>query len=164
MGNGKPRRRELGTGTGNWEGNGTSGVNSMLVEQNFLFTWGMSAPRVRDYRDLHAWQKAMDLAVVCDVVCEALPTNAGHLARQIRRSANSVHANIAEGNGRFSRPEYLRHLAIANGELRELESHLHFVARRYRNIGKAEEALALATVTARLLAGLTRSLRPARRD
>ena len=122
--------------------------------------YGMTAPKIRDYRDLLAWQRAMDLALMCETVCEALPETAKHIALQVRRAANSVHANIAEGNGRFSRAEYLRHLAIANGSLRELESHLHFISRLHGNIGDVSRALACATLTAKLLAGLTRSLRP----
>ena len=120
----------------------------------------MSGTKIRDYRDLLAWQRAMDLAVNCESVCDELPETGKHIALQIRRAANSVHANIAEGNGRFSRAEYLRHLAIANGSLRDLESHLFFVKRLHGNIGDVERALEIATHTSKLLAGLTRSLRP----
>src|SRR5688500_10029356 len=92
------------------------------------------------------------------------PPNASHLASQLRRAANAVHANIAEGNGRFSRPDYLRHLSIANGSLRELESDLHFVARRFGSSERVEEALRLTLVVVKLLAGLVRSLRPKRKE
>ncbi|MEK7401561.1 MAG: four helix bundle protein [Gemmatimonadota bacterium] len=119
----------------------------------------MTAPRVRDFRDLKAWQKAMELALLCDEGCQSLPPSARYLALQIRRAANSIHANIAEGNGRFTRPDYLRYLVIANGSLRELESHLHFVARRFGTNSAIDRALEHTFVTGKLLAGLTRSLR-----
>lgn len=123
----------------------------------------MSAPRIRDYRDLLAWQKAIELAIACDEVCDELPAQASHLSQQIRRAANSVHSNIAEGNGRFSRADYLRHLSIANGSLRELESDLHFMSRRFGESPKLLNALELSLTVAKLLGGLARSLRPARK-
>lgn len=86
---------------------------------------------IRDYRDLVAWQRAMDLAVLVDEICDRLPRKAWKLAAQMQSAANSVHSNIAEGNGRFSTPDYLRHLSMSNASLNELESDLHFLTRRY---------------------------------
>lgn len=62
----------------------------------------MAGP-IRDFRDLGAWQCAMDLAVACGDVAAALPVFEAALADQIRRAANAVHACIAEGNGRQPR-------------------------------------------------------------
>ncbi|HMC57157.1 MAG TPA: four helix bundle protein [Gemmatimonadaceae bacterium] len=114
---------------------------------------------IRDYRDLLAWQKAMDLAVEVDIVCDALPTKYSYLSTQMRRAVNSVHSNIAEGNGRFSRSDYLRFLSDANGSLREVESDLAFVARRFGRTKHTRDALALCELVAKLVAGLVRSLR-----
>jgi four helix bundle protein len=46
------------------------------------------------------------------------------MTSQIRRSAASVPANIAEGYGREYRAEYVQFLRIAQGSLKELETHL----------------------------------------
>ena len=46
------------------------------------------------------------------------------LTSQIRRSAASVPANIAEGYGRDSTKAYVNHLRISQGSLKELETHL----------------------------------------
>ena len=119
----------------------------------------MQKTPIRDYRDLIVWQKAMDLAEASEKVCAALPTRASNVVSQIRRAALSIPSNIAEGNGRFSRVEYIRHLSIANGSLKELESDLHFVGRVYGRTKTLEAALQLATEVGKLLAGLVRALR-----
>ena len=119
----------------------------------------MSTVRIRDYRDLLAWQKAIDLALLCDEMCEGMGEHSPFVTTQIRRAANSVHSNIAEGNGRFSRPDYLRHLSIASGSLRELESNLHFISRGAHRPRRIDDALALCHLATKLLAGLIRSLR-----
>jgi four helix bundle protein len=119
----------------------------------------MQKAPIRDYRDLIVWQKAMDLAVACEKVCVELPARASSVATQIRRAAVSIPANIAEGNGRFSRLDYIKHLSIANGSVKELETHLEFSARAYGRTVAIEVALKLAVEVSRLLAGLVRALR-----
>ena len=114
--------------------------------------------QIRDYRDLVAWQRAIDLAVLVDAICNRLPRHSWKLAAQMREAARSVHANIAEGNGRFSTADYLRHLAISNGSLSELESDLH-VLHRTRPSPEVTAALDLTLQTRRPLAGLVKSLR-----
>lgn len=119
----------------------------------------MERPKIRDYRDLLAWQKAMDLVVAVEKVCDQLPPKAAHLVSQMRRSAASIPANIAEGNGRFSRNEYIRFLGIANGSVRELETQLEIAARSYGRTENIEEALRLALDVVGLIAGLVRALK-----
>ena len=119
----------------------------------------MEKARIRDYRDLIVWQKAMELAVLTEKVCTQLPGRAGHLSTQMRRAAASIPSNIAEGNGRFSRPEYIRHLSIANGSVRELETQLELAARNYGRSPNIDAALGLTLEVCRLLAGLVRALK-----
>jgi four helix bundle protein len=49
------------------------------------------------------------------------------LASQLRRAAVSIPANVAEGFGRSTRGDYLRHLSIASGSLRELQTLLEAI-------------------------------------
>jgi len=121
----------------------------------------MSTAIIRDYRDLMVWQQAMELALASDQVADQLPRNSWRLASQIRSAANSIHANIAEGNGSFSLGDYLHRLSTANGSLRELESHLVFVSKRHSTIDVSQARKLSLRVTV-LLAGLVRSLRTKR--
>jgi len=118
----------------------------------------MAGP-IRDYRDLDAWKQAIELALACESVCERLPRQFAYLALQIRRAADSVHSNIAEGNGRPSTADYLRHLGISTASLNEVGSRLYFVRRRFDGRIDTSAAEKLTLTTARLLAGLVRSLR-----
>ena len=61
--------------------------------------------------------------------------------------------------GRFSTPDYLRHLAIANASLNELESDLHFLDRTQPKRTDADQALALAVQVRRPLWELIKALR-----
>ena len=75
---------------------------------------------------LVTWQKAMDLAVlICKDVLPILPLEEKYaLSAQLRRSAQSIPANIAEGHGRFYFQDNVRFCYIARGSLEESRSHL----------------------------------------
>jgi four helix bundle protein len=80
---------------------------------------------IQSYRDLVVWQEAMNLAEACYRQSLLLPREELYgLSSQIRRSSGSVAANIAEGYGRDSLGTYVHHLKIAQGSLKELETHL----------------------------------------
>jgi four helix bundle protein len=85
----------------------------------------MSDYSIKSYRDLKVWQEAMNLAEYCYKLTRAFPKEELYgMTSQIRRSAASVAANIAEGYGRRTRGEYIQFLYIAQGSLKELETHL----------------------------------------
>ena len=81
------------------------------------------------------------------------------LTSQIRRAAVSVPSNIAEGQGRRTTSDFLRHLSIAYGSLREVETQI-LIARRLKYIAqsKLEEVMNRAAEVGRLLNGLMASL------
>ena len=103
----------------------------------------------------------MQLAAECHTVARKLPReDAGPLRSQMLRAMISVPANIAEGNGRRSRADYLRHLSIANGSLLELETHLQLaVLLRYTRPESIASAMTVSAETGRMLNGLIRKLR-----
>jgi four helix bundle protein len=59
----------------------------------------------RNYQDLIAWQKAMDLVVSVYELTRRFPVEERYgLSRQLRRAVVSIPSNIAEGQGRKSTP------------------------------------------------------------
>ncbi len=80
---------------------------------------------INSYRDLVVWQQAMDLAAAAYTITKAWPKEELYgLTSQLRRAASSVPANIAEGFGRENRGSYQQFLRIAQGSLKEFETHL----------------------------------------
>ena len=80
---------------------------------------------VDSYRELDVWKVAMQLAVDSYRVTKAFPKDELFgMTSQIRRAAASIPANIAEGQGREHTKEFLYHLSVARGSLKELETHL----------------------------------------
>lgn len=72
----------------------------------------------------------MTLAEQCYRITRQFPKEELYgMTSQVRRSAASVAANIAEGHGRNSRGEYIQFLRVAQGSLKELETHLILAAR-----------------------------------
>lgn len=71
----------------------------------------------RGYMKLEAWQRGMDLFALAFQLSDGISDF--KLKSQFRDSAQSVSANMAEGYGRRSLPEYLQYLYIAKGSLAE---------------------------------------------
>lgn len=85
---------------------------------------------IESYRDLRVWNEAMDLAERCYRVTKAFPKDELFgMTSQIRRSSAGIAANIAEGYGRESTGAYIQFLRVAQGSLKELETHLLLATR-----------------------------------
>jgi four helix bundle protein len=80
---------------------------------------------VKDFKDLRVWSKAHSMTVGIYKVSKEFPREELFgITSQMRRSASSIGANIAEGTGRRSDGEMARFLHIARGSAAELEYHL----------------------------------------
>ena len=79
----------------------------------------------KDFTEMPVWQKAMDIAVECFFLTERLPRKEDYgLTSQLRRSAESISANIAEAFGRRSNKDKSRVYDISRSEAFETKNHL----------------------------------------
>jgi four helix bundle protein len=80
---------------------------------------------VQSFKELDVWKRAVALITELYRLTTQFPVTERYgLISQVRRSATSVAANIAEGWGRGSTGEYIQFLTVARGSLMELETHL----------------------------------------
>ena len=78
-----------------------------------------------NFRKLEVWRKAHSLVLSVYRIAADLPTSEKNgLASQMRRSAASIPANLAEGAGRFTDRDYAKFVPIAIGSSNELDYHL----------------------------------------
>lgn len=81
--------------------------------------------KVKSYRELLVWQKAMLITKDTYSLVRSLPKEETFaLSDQMRRSAVSIASNIAEGQERNSTTEFVRFLHIAQGSRAELETQI----------------------------------------
>ncbi|MBB6332079.1 four helix bundle protein [Chryseobacterium sediminis] len=78
-----------------------------------------------NFKELLVWQKSIDFVTEMYRITETFPkTEIYGLVSQIRRAAISIPPNIAEGNSRRSKPDYLQFLKISRGSCAEVETQL----------------------------------------
>lgn len=93
--------------------------------------------KIRSYRDLKIWQRAIDLVEEIYNVTRSFPSEEKFgLTSQMRRCSVSVPSNIAEGFGRVHNKEYRNFLFISIGSCAELSTQLTISAR----VGYLEKA------------------------
>ncbi len=113
---------------------------------------------IRSYRDLIAWQQAMELATSIYKLTKDWPRDELYgLTSQVRRASVSVAANIAEGYGRDNLGSYLQFLRVAQGSLKEVETHL-LIAERVGIADEVQAQLEEPDRVGKVLGGLIRKL------
>jgi four helix bundle protein len=115
---------------------------------------------IESYRDLLAWQKAMNLVENVYALTKRLPdAERFGLTAQLRRAAVSIPSTLAEGHARASTREFSRYVSIARGSLAEVETQL-LIAQRlgYVDAGATAPLLSDCDEQSRMLRGLKKSL------
>jgi four helix bundle protein len=117
----------------------------------------------KHYKDLVAWQKAMDLVFALYNFTETFPKQETYgLTSQMRRAAVSIPSNIAEGQARFSPREFRHFLRHSRGSLAELETQVLIAEKRcYLTGWQTTELLRRIDEVNRIVGGLIESLREA---
>ncbi|MGN8022118.1 four helix bundle protein [Phyllobacterium sp. 22229] len=116
--------------------------------------------RIESYRDLKVWQSAMSLAECCYEATKGFPKEEIYgLTAQMRRAAVSIAANIAEGYGRENRGSFVQFLRIAQGSLKELETHV-LLSRRvgFLSLDEEIELLSRCEANGKMLRALIRTV------
>jgi four helix bundle protein len=111
------------------------------------------------FEKLLVYQKSVDFA---DAVCghtESFTRGYGFLVDQLNRAAVSVAANIAEGNGRFTKPDRKNFFGIARGSVQECVPLLE-LARRRKLLSEDSHVQLIANLEeiSRMLSGLIKGL------
>jgi four helix bundle protein len=118
-------------------------------------------PEIQSFRDLDAWQAAMDLSIMVYAASRHLPPDERFgLMSQVRRASVSVPSNVAEGQSFGTDGRYMHHLRIALGSIGELSTELEIAVRlNYLPAAEIEDVLRQLVRTRQLLFGLLRSIR-----
>jgi four helix bundle protein len=115
---------------------------------------------VQSYRELIAWQKAMDLVVEVYKATATFPSDERFgLTNQLRRASVSVPSNIAEGQGRGPTQDFVRFLGIARGSIQEVDTQLILASRLgFLPQDQYDRIAGLIVEVAKLINGLIRSI------
>jgi four helix bundle protein len=85
----------------------------------------MKRPPAKEFRDLIVWQKAHEFVLSAYRHSESFPRSELYgLTSQLRRTAVSIPANIAEGFKKKTRPDKAKYLNIGQGSLEECRYYL----------------------------------------
>lgn len=111
------------------------------------------------FENLQVYQKAVDFIDQIAVLTESFPRGFYFLAGQLNRAAMSIATNLAEGNGRFTKPDRKNFFTIARGSAQECVPLLE-VARRRGLVAKAkyDQLYAELEVIAKMISGLINGL------
>ena len=113
---------------------------------------------VKSYRELVAWQKAIDLVEVVYALTKTFPKQEQYrLVDQLTRAAVSIPSNIAEGFGRTTPKDFAHFLAQARGSLYEVETQL-IIAQKLGFVSDISIELSKMSELGKVINGLIRKL------
>jgi four helix bundle protein len=112
------------------------------------------------YKDLLVWQKGIALVKQVYRITGVFPAKEKFgLVSQMRRAAVSIPSNIAEGQARHTKGEFVQFISHAEGSVAELDTQLIIAVQlSYCTQAQADSALELLTELRRMLNALRRRL------
>ena len=112
------------------------------------------------YKDLLVWQKGIVLVKHVYRITHVFPTEEKFgLVSQMRRAAVSIPSNIAEGQARHTKGEFVQFISHAEGSVAELDTQLIIAVQlSYCTPAQAQSAFELLTELRRMLNALRRRL------
>ena len=115
---------------------------------------------VKSYKGLLVWQKGIALVKRVYQLTQTFPdAERFGLVSQMRRAAVSIPSNIAEGQARHTRKEFIQFISHSEGSVAELETQVILaVELGYCRQGETEEITVLTTELSKMLDSLRRRL------
>ncbi len=111
------------------------------------------------FEKLLVYQKSVDFTDQICITTENFPRGYGFLSDQLNRASLSIAANIAEGNGRFTKPDRRNFFGIARGSLQECVPLMELAFRRKLLTAQDHEKLkSMLEEISRMLSGLINNL------
>ena len=111
------------------------------------------------FEKLDVYQKAVDFTDRACALTEGFPRGYRFLADQLNRAALSIAANLAEGNGRFTKADRRNFFTIARGSVQECVPLLELARRRKlldeaRHVSMRQDLETIAKMLSGLINGL----------
>jgi four helix bundle protein len=116
---------------------------------------------IHSFHDLTVWQRSIELSVGIYTLTRAFPKDELFgLTSQLRRASVSISSNIAEGQSRLRKAEFVQFLSIARSSNAEVRSQL-VLARRleFGNEQLITQSDAMATEISKMLNALIASIK-----
>ena len=111
------------------------------------------------FEKLEVYQKAVCFADQVAALTQDFPRGYGFLVDQVNRAALSIATNLAEGNGRFTKPDRKNFFRIARGSAQECVPLLEITRRRGLLNESKHQALRQELETiARMVSGLIKGM------
>ncbi|HEV7905660.1 MAG TPA: four helix bundle protein [Pyrinomonadaceae bacterium] len=112
------------------------------------------------YKDLLVWQKGIALVKqVYRITCVFPAEEKFGLVSQMRRAAVSIPSNLAEGQARHTKGEFVQFISHAEGSVAELDTQLIIAVQlAYCTQAQADSAFELLSELRRMLNALRRRL------
>ena len=116
--------------------------------------------KIQNVEDLEVYKKLCDLVIeIHDIVLTFPKFEFYELGSQLRRSSNSVPANLAEGFNNKHINIYLEGISRGQGEIRETKHHIKIAFRKgYFTKEKFEDLILKYEECSKMLRGLEKSL------